>query len=274
MDYFWQEAKEFLSNVIFKNIPTLLIALLVFWIGLQLIKWVNRLLERFFERKKVEQSLRYFLRTVLNITLRVLLILTVMDMIGIAATSFIAILGAAGIAIGMALQGTLQNFAGGVIILVLKPYKVGDYIEQGIYKGFVQNIKIFNTVLKTFDNTEIIVPNTDLATKALINYTTLPTRRIDVNVSIAYGQSVEKARSVLLQLADSHPKTLHGEGQQPVVVVNNLGESSVNLCFRLWVKTEDYWETFYYMNQAVYEKFNENGISIPFNQLDVHLSKD
>lgn len=274
MEYFWQEAKMFLSNIIFKNLPNLLVALLVFWIGLKLIKWFNRFLERFYERKNVDKSLRYFLRTLLNIILRVLLILTVMDMIGIEATSFIAMLGAAGLAIGMALQGTLQNFAGGVIILVLKPYRVGDYIEQGSYKGFVQNIKIFNTVLKTFDNTEIIVPNTELATKSLINYTTMPVRRVDINVGIAYGESVEKARSVLLQLADSYAKTLHEEGQMPAVVVTGLGESSVNLCFRLWVKTEDYWETFYYMNQAVYEKFNENGISIPFNQLDVHLSKE
>ena len=155
MEYFWQEAKMFLSNIIFKNLPNLLVALLVFWIGLKLIKWFNRFLERFYERKNVDKSLRYFLRTLLNIILRVLLILTVMDMIGIEATSFIAMLGAAGLAIGMALQGTLQNFAGGVIILALKPYRVGDYIEQGSYKGFVLNIKIFNTVLKTFDNTEI-----------------------------------------------------------------------------------------------------------------------
>lgn len=195
-----------------------------------------------------------------------------MQMIGVAVTSFIAILGAAGLAVGMALQGTLQNFAGGVIILLLKPFKVGDYIEQGPNSGSVMSIQIFNTVLNTPDNKVIIVPNSQLATNSLINYTKSETRRVDVSVSIRYDESIDKVRKLMLNLASAYPVVLQ-EPEAPVVHVTSLGESSVNLQLRLWVKTGDYWPLYFSLNQAILDEFKKQGIEIPFNQLSVHFDE-
>ena len=197
--------KEFFNDVLFRNLPSIIVALLVLWIGWKLIKWLDKLLLKIFTKKNLDVSLNSFLRSIIIIALKVLLIITVAGMIGIQMTSFIAILGAAGLAIGMALQGTLQNFAGGVIILLLKPYKVGDYIEQGGISGIVKEIQVFNTLLITLDNKVIVVPNTQLATNTLTNYTRSEKRRVDVNVGIAYGEDINKARKVLIDLAMSHP---------------------------------------------------------------------
>jgi small conductance mechanosensitive channel len=220
----------------------------------------------------VDKSLQDFLLSLVSILLKILLILTVMSMIGIAITSFIAILGAAGLAIGMALQGTLQNFAGGIIILILKPFKVDDFIEQGSFSGVVKQIQIFNTVLCTADNKIIILPNTQLATNPLINYTKSKIRRVDIPCGIAYGESVDKARATMLAIAATRPEVLK-EPEAPTVLVMALSDSSVNLQLRVWVKTEDYWKVHFALNQAVYDKFNEVGIEIPFNQLQVHLTQ-
>ena len=199
-------------------------------------------------------------------------------MIGIQMTSFIAILGAAGLAVGMALQGTLQgtlqNFAGGVIILILKPYKVGDFIEQGGTSGVVKEIQIFSTILQTVDNKIIIVPNTQLATGTLTNYTRANKRRVDVPVGIAYGSDVEQARRVLLDLANAHPDVFKEGADAPAVVCTSLGSSSVDLQLRVWVATENYWPVSSALTQGVYEALGKNGIEIPFNQLQVHINKD
>lgn len=270
MDQIITGAKEFLSSVLFKNIPTIIVALLILWIGWKLIKYFNKFLDKIYEKKNFDPSLRSFLRSVINITLKVLLLLTVMNMVGIEVTSFIAMLGAAGLAVGMALQGTLQNFAGGIIILSLKPYKVGDYIEQGSYAGVVQDIRIFSTILATVDNKVVVVPNTDLATKSLVNYTRAETRRVDVNVGIAYGQSVDKAREVMTNLANNYPLTLQ-EPEKPVVHLIALSDSAVSLQLRFWVKPADYWTALFDLNQQVYDTFNKEGIEIPFKQVTVHL---
>ncbi len=265
--------KNFLSNVIFNNIPKILIALLILWIGWKLIKFLNKTLKKVFTKKEVDVSLQSFLLSLIDITLKVLLILTVMGIIGIQATSFVAILGAVGLAVGMALQGTLQNFAGGVIILLLKPYRVGDFIEQGSFSGTVKNIQIFNTVLSTVDNKIIIIPNSQLATNSLINYTRGEIRRVDVNVGIAYGESVDKAREVMLNLAKQDARILN-EPEAPVVHLTSLSDSSVDLQLRVWVKSPDYWGVLFNLNQSVYEAFNEQNISIPFPQVQVHLDKE
>ena len=195
-------------------------------------------------------------------------------MIGIQMTSFIAILGAAGLAVGMALQGTLQNFAGGVIILILKPYKVGDFIEQGGISGVVKEIQIFSTILQTLDNKITIVPNTQLATGTLTNYTRANKRRVDIPVGIAYGSDVEQARRVLLDLAASHPDVFKEGADAPAVVCTSLGASSVDLQLRVWVATDNYWPVSSTLTQGVYEALGKNGIEIPFNQLQVHINKD
>ncbi|MEG1556619.1 MAG: mechanosensitive ion channel, partial [Bacteroidales bacterium] len=247
-------------------------ALLVLWIGLKLIKILSKGVKRLMIKRDVDISLQAFLCTLINITLKVLLILTVMGMVGIQVTSFIAMLGAAGLAVGMALQGTLQNFAGGVIVLILKPYRVGDYIEQGSINGTVKSIQIFNTILATPDNKIIIVPNTKLATDTLINYSQSDHRRVDVSIGISYGSSVDKAREVMLAIAKEHPYVLQ-EPEVPVVYVTSLSDSSVDLQLRVWVNNTNYWDCKFFLNQAIYDKFNEEGISIPYNQLDVHIIK-
>ncbi|MDD4395010.1 MAG: mechanosensitive ion channel family protein [Bacteroidales bacterium] len=269
---FITQLKAFFTNVLFENVPRILIALVVLWIGWKLIKWFTNLLKRVYNKRKYDESLQSFLNSLINITLKTLLIITVAGMMGIQMTSFIAILGAAGLAIGMALQGTLQNFAGGVIILLLKPYKVGDVIEQGSYCGTVKSIQIFNTILCTPDNKVIIIPNTQLATGSLINYTQSDKRRVDVSVGIAYGESIEKARDIMLELAHSRPEILQGENA-PEVVVTNLGPSAINLQLHVWVKTADYWVIFTSMNQGIYEKLSENNVEIPFDQLQVHIKQ-
>lgn len=275
MDKLIERGGEFLRSVIFENIPKILIALLILYVGWKLIKLLKKGLKKVMSKKDVDISLQGFVLTIIDILLKVLLIITVVNMIGIPITSFIAILGAAGLAIGMALQGTLQNFAGGIIILVLRPFKVGDFIEQGEFTGTVEKIQIFNTFLSTPDNKMIIVPNTQLATNTLINYTRTNIRRVDVNIGIAYGQNVDKARETMLQLANSSNLILHKPDApaEPEVVLASLSSSSVDLSMRVWVKTDDYWTVFFSFNQMVYEKFNEESIEIPFNQLQVHIDK-
>ncbi len=266
-------AKTFMTDVLFKGIPKLVIAILVFWVGWKLIKLLNKTLKRSYERHTVDPSLQQFLNSLIDISLKVLLVLTVMGILGIKMTSFVAIVGAAGLAVGMALQGTLQNFAGGVIILLLKPFKVGDYIEQGSYAGFVDSIQIFNTTLRTYDNRNIIVPNTELATKSLVNHFNLPMRRVKIAVSIAYGESVDKAREVLLRVANTHPLVLK-EPKAPFAPVEELGESSVNMSVYAWCLPENYWTVLYDLNQQVYDALMKEHIEIPFNQLDVHIKTD
>lgn len=271
---FLQGLKGFFNDVLFNNLPRILIALAILWLGWKLIKVLTNFLQKIFAKKNLDVSLQSFLQSLIGITLKVLLIITVADMIGIQMTSFIAILGAAGLAVGMALQGTLQNFAGGVIILILKPYKVGDFIEQGGITGTVQQIQIFNTVLQTPDNKIVIVPNTQLATNTLTNYTRANKRRVDIPVGISYGSDVEQARRVLLELASSHPDVFKEGEDAPAVVCTNLGSSSVDLQLRVWVSTDNYWPVSSSLTQGVYEALGKNGIEIPFNQLQVHINKD
>lgn len=265
--------KSFCTDILFQNIPKILVALIILWIGWKLVKWFGKLLRKVFEKRNLDMSLQSFLLSIVDISLKTLLIITVAGMIGIQMTSFIAVLGAAGLAVGMALQGTLQNFAGGVIILILKPYRLGDFIEQGSISGTVKEIQIFNTILQTPDNKIVIVPNTQLATSTLINYTRSGKRRLDISVGIAYGADINKAREVLIAKAAEYPSILSGEGEKPEVVVTSLGASSIDLQLRVWVNAADYWPVSSSLTQSVYETLGSNGIEIPFNQLQVHINK-
>ena len=262
-------ASDFVHDLLFKDVPRIIIALIVLWIGLKLVKLLLKGMRKLMDKKQIDVSLQSFLISLTDIALKVMIIIAVMGMIGIQTTSFIAVLGAAGLAVGMALQGTLQNFAGGVIILLLKPFRVGDFIDAAGVQGTVKNIQIFNTIVETADKKMVIAPNTDLATKTLVNYSRSENRRVDVKVGIAYGESVDKARKVLVDLATAYPLVIAEPA--PVVVVTALADSAVSLELRVWVKNADYWETFFYLNQAVYDKLNEVGIQIPFNQMDVHI---
>lgn len=268
-----KDALSSLIDMTISFVPKLIGAILVLWIGFKLTKLLKRSIIRMLDHRNAQSSLKGFLSSFLDVLLKVLIIIMAMDIIGIKATSFIAILGAMGLAVGMALQGTLQNFAGGVIILLLKPFKVGDYIECNGYKGYVTDIRIFHTIIRPFNGRTIIVPNSELATKSLINHTHEPIIRLDVTAGVAYGTDLKKAKEVLWDVINAEPLILQ-EPKKPSVSVSELADSSVNIVLWLWVKTEDYWTLWGRIRENIYNAFRENGIEIPFPQMDVHVKEE
>ena len=266
-----QDGLHALTELTVGFIPKLLIAILILWVGMKLAKMLKKLIVRTLEKRNAEPSLQTFLGSLVDVLLKAMIIIMAMDVIGIKATSFIALLGAMGLAIGMALQGTLQNFAGGVIILLMKPFKVGDYIECGSYKGYVRGIRIFNTTIQPFNGRTIIVPNSELSNKSIINHTKEPVIRLDIVASVAYGTDLDRAKEVLLQVINDEPLILH-EPKEPVVAVSELGNSSVDFSMWMWVNTEDYWTVWLRIRENIYKALYANHITIPFPQLDVHLT--
>ena len=244
-------------------------ALAALIVGLWIIKAMLSGLTAVMKKKEVDSSLQGFLRSLLGLALKAMLFVSVLGMVGIEMTSFVAILGAAGLAVGMALSGTLQNFAGGVMILLFKPFKVGDVITAQGYTGSVFEIQIFNTILKTPDNKHIINPNGGLATGSMINFSKEETRRVDWTFGIGYGDSTEKAREVLGRLISEDQRILGDPAT--FIAVSELGDSSVNFAVRVWVKSGDYWGVFFDMNEKVYNEFAKEGLNIPFPQMDVHV---
>ncbi len=266
---FVKDALRQLSELTVGFVPKLLVAVLVLWLGLKLANMLRKTIVRALDRRGAEGSLKSFLGSLINLLLKALVILMAMDIIGIKATSFIAVLGAAGLAIGMALQGTLQNFAGGVIILLLRPFKVGDYIEVGSFKGYVKEIRIFHTLIRPFNGRIIIVPNSELATKSLINHTRDNVIRLDVVASVAYGTDLDKARQVITDVINADELIL--KDPIPKIAVSELNNSSVDYSLWLWVTVDDYWTVWMRIRENIYKAFYANGISIPFPQMDVHL---
>ena len=249
--------------------PKLLGAIVVLIVGLWIIGLLTKMINRSMERSSLDVSLRPFFKGIINTLLKVLLVISVLGMLGIEMTSFIAILGAAGLAIGLALSGTLQNFAGGVMLLIFKPFKVGDFIDAQGYTGSVNQIQIFNTILKTPDNKTIIIPNGGLSTGSMTNYSTEATRRVDWTFGIGYGDKYEKARAVLSDLISNDPQIL--KEPAPFIALSELADSSVNIVVRVWVKSADYWDVFFRMNEKVYLTFDQESLNIPFPQMDVHV---
>ena len=252
--------------------PKLLLAILTLVIGLWVIKRVTRVFTKSLENRKIDDSLKPFLRSMVSIILKTLLVISILGMVGIEMTSFIAILGAAGLALGLALSGTLQNFAGGVMILIFKPFKVGDYIEAQGYSGSVKEIQIFNTILNTPDNRIIIIPNGGLSTGSVVNYSTMDTRRVDFTFGIGYDDDIDKAKQTIQSLIDADERIL--KDPEPFIAVSALADSSVNFAVRTWVKSGDYWPLFFDMNEKVKKEFDKQNIGIPFPQTDVHLYKE
>ena len=268
-----QDGLHALTELTVSFVPKLLIAILILWVGMKLAKMLKKFIVRTLEKRNAEPSLKTFLGSLVDVLLKAMIIIMAMDVIGIKATSFIALLGAMGLAIGMALQGTLQNFAGGVIILLMKPFKVDDYIECGNYKGYVRAIRIFNTTIQPFNGRTIIVPNSELSNKSIINHTKEPILRLDIVASVAYGTDLDRAKEVLLQVINDDPLVLH-EPKEPVVAVSELADSSVNFSLWMWVTVEDYWTVWLRIRENIYKAFYANGITIPFPQMDVHLKKN
>lgn len=244
-------------------------AIIVLIIGLWVIKKIVKTIDKLMQKRNLDESLRPFLLSLIGAILKVLLIISVMTMVGIKMTSFIAILAAAGLAVGMALSGTLQNFAGGVMLLIFKPFKVGDFLEAQGHMGVVKEIQIFNTILTSLDNKTIIIPNGGLSTDSMTNFSTQATRRVDFVFGIGYGDDLNKAKSVILEIAKNDKRVL--QDPAPFARLSELGDSSVNITTRLWVDAADYWDVYFDTMEAVFEQFNSNGINIPFPQMDVHV---
>ena len=247
----------------------ILLAIVVFIVGRWIVRRLNKLLAKILEKRQVEASLSTFVKSLVNITLTLLLIIVVIGVLGIETSSFIALFASAGVAIGMALSGTLQNFAGGVMILLFKPFKVGDTIEAQGQSGTVREIQIFNTILATPDNKIIIIPNGGLSTGLMKNYSREATRRVDWEFGIAYGDDYTKAKAVIARLLDADGRVLKDPAY--FIALTSLGESSVNIVVRAWVNAGDYWGVYFDMNEKVYKTFAEENLNIPFPQLDVHL---
>lgn len=244
-------------------------ALLIYLIGRLLINWINRAFARVLEKRKVEVSIQTFLKSMVNILLVVLLILAIIGKLGVELTGFAALLASAGVAIGVALSGNLQNFAGGIIILLFRPYKVGDYIEADTgAAGTVREIQIFHTILVTADNKVVYAPNGAMSGSVITNYSNLDTRRIDFTVSVEYGTDFETVEKTLREIIATDSRIM--DTPEPFIKLSALAASSVDVTMRVWVKSCDYWGVYFNMNQQIYTVFNQQNINFPFPQLTIH----
>lgn len=244
-------------------------ALIILVIGKMLVNWLNSLFAQILKKRNVDASIQSFLKSMVNILLLVMLILAVIGKLGIELTGFAALLASAGVAVGMALSGNLSNFAGGVIILVFRPYRVGDYIEASTgASGTVKEIQIFHTVLVTPDNKTIYAPNGPMSTSVVTNYSKLDLRRVDFTFGVEYGTDFKHVRDTLMEVISADERIL--KDPAPFVELGALADSSVNITVRVWVKNADYWAVNFDMNKNVYATFNQKGISFPFPQLTVH----
>ena len=257
----------------------LLVAVVVFIIGNWLIKWAKKLFRKMLQRSKIEASLTTFLTSIVNVVLWLTLLIIVISILGIETSSFIALFASAGMAIGMALSGTLQNFAGGVMIMLFKPFKVGDFIEAQGYAGTVKEIQIFNTIIRTNDAQTIIIPNGGLSTGSMKNYSTEPYRRVDVDFQFAYGTDLELVKHAISEIQQRNEKILkESVADSPVAApwigLTKLGDSGVVVNTRSWCKSADYWPVYFYMTETVYQELKERGFMFPYNKLDVNIIKE
>lgn len=262
---------EFIEQVIIMGTEagkSILLAAVVAIVGYYIVRFINNLVARILERRNVEPTVQSFLKSFVNITLLILLILTVVSTLGVNTTSLAALLASAGLAVGMALSGNLQNLAGGIILLLFKPYKVGDYIDAQGVSGTVKAIQIFHTVLTTPDNKELFIPNGALSSGNITNYSKNDLRRVDMVVSVEYGTDTEKVKQVTQELLRSDNRIL--KDPAPFVAVNELGDNGVFFSIRVWVNGSDYWNVFFDTNERIYNEFNKQGIGFPFPQIQIH----
>ena len=250
----------------------ILIAAIVYAIGRAIIGIINRVVARLLNRQHIDPSVQTFLRSMIKILLTILLIISVIGALGINTTSFAALLASAGVAVGMALSGNLQNFAGGLVILLFKPYKVGDWIEAQGVQGSVKEIQIYHTVLVQADNKVVYVPNGSMSTAVVVNYSRLDTRRVEWTIGIDYGEDVDKARAAILEALGREPLIL--ADPEPTVALGALADSSVNLTVRVWTKTGDYWPVFNNGYRLIYDAFNAKGINFPYPNQTVHIVRE
>lgn len=252
--------------------PKLLVGLLIWIIGGRIIKFINKMVDKALEKRGADQSLKSFLKSLISILLKIILIIAVLGQFGVEVTSFIAILGAAGLAVGMALQGTLANFAGGVLVLLFKPYRIGDLIESQGVLGAVKDIQIFNTIMMSPENKTIIMPNGAIMNNHITNYSADGKIRVDTTVGIGYGEDMKKAKEVLLEMLKNDSRVL--SDPSPTVAVSELADSSVNLVVRPWCDPAVYWDVYFDTLENAKNALDAAGIEIPFPQQDIHLISD
>ena len=264
--------KEHAKNAInwaWEILPNLTMAIVILILGLWLIRLTNKLVRKFFQEKDYDLTLENFLRSFINIALKILLFVLVISQLGVQSSSLIAIIGAAGLAIGLALQGSLSNFAGGVLILLFKPFKVGDFISAQGLDGTVKEITIFYTKLITFGNQIAILPNGKLSNENVLNYSMMPTRRDNIKIGVGYGSNLKEAKDLLLHICANNENIL--KEPVPEVYVDGLGDSAVNLTLRFWANTAVFWPAHFYVIEEAKRRFDAAGIEIPFPQRDVHM---
>ena len=278
MNWFNESAIQNLSGYAVNLCKNLLAALVIYIIGKWLIRKVNSIVSKLMRKKHVEASLQTFLESIVNVSLWILLVIAVISVLGVETSSFVALFTGAGMAIGMAMSGTLGNFAGGVMILLFKPYKVGDFISAQGYDGIVKEIQIFNTILVTTDNQTIIIPNGSLSTGSLKNFSTQKYRRVDLSYSFAYGTDYEVVREAIEKIQKACPQIIQEPiAGEPVIGpwqgLASLGDSGVTIATRSWCASADYWTVAGYMNHEVYQQLRNSGFMFPFNKLDVTVKQ-
>lgn len=268
----WNSLIERMTDWSIEIGKSILGAILIYIVGRFIIKQINRLVSKILEKREFEISVQTFLKSLLSLLLNLILAFAIIAKLGVETTSFAAILASAGVAIGMALSGNLSNFAGGLIILVFKPFKVGDYIDGQNASGTVKEIQIFHTILSTVDNKIIYVPNGSLSSNAIVNYSKQETRRAEWVFGVEYGEDYERVKAVLERIIAADERIL--QTPAPFIGLGSLSASSVDVKVRVWTKSSDYWDVVFDMNRVVYETFNKEGIGFPFPQLTVHQAND
>ncbi|WP_299894233.1 mechanosensitive ion channel domain-containing protein [uncultured Aquimarina sp.] len=264
-----KENWEYFLKWVWDFVPSLLSAIVIFFIGIWVINLFSKGLRKFFQKRDYDETLERFLYDLINLGLKVLLIILVITQLGVQTSSLVAILGAAGLAVGLALQGSLANFAGGVLILFFKPFKIGDFIEAQGTSGTVKEITIFTTKLNTFGNQLVIIPNGKLSNDNITNYSAENKRRNKIDIGISYSSNIKQAKDILLGLVNEQEAVI--KDPLPEVVVSSLGDSSVSLSIRYWASNEDFWAIHFYTMEQAKKRLEENGISIPFPQREVRI---
>ena len=267
----FQEALDFVTKGLAGFFWDVLICIAIYVVARWIIRYIDRLLKRMFERKSVEISLAKFIRSIIRAALYVVVIISIVRRLGIDTSSFVALLASVGVAIGMALSGTLQNFAGGVMILLLRPFRIGDYIQTQGIEGSVKEIKLFNTVINTVDNKLITLPNGPIVNNIINNFSAESRRRVDWSISIAYGDDYDVARAAILEILAAEERI--EKDPAPFVALGSLGDSAVNITVRVWAKSSDYWGIYHDTLEKVYKQLPAKGINFPFPQMDVHITK-
>ncbi len=268
----FEEALSFVTKGLLGFFWDVLICIAIYIVARWIIRYIDRLLKRLFERRSVEISLGKFIRSLVRAALYVIVVITIVRKLGIDTSSFVALLASVGVAIGMALSGTLQNFAGGVMILLLRPFRIGDYVQTQGIEGSVKEIKLFNTVINTVDNKLITLPNGPIVNNIINNFSAESRRRVDMSVSISYGDDFDAARAAILEILNSDERI--EKEPAPFVALGSLGESSVNITIRVWAKSGDYWGIYHDMLARFYKELPAKGINFPYPHLDVSVKNE